>query len=50
MKHAVAPDFGSDDWSRRTPFAIIIFGGTMQDLLDRLTHAQELTAQLLERL
>jgi hypothetical protein len=25
-------------------------GGIMQDLLDRLNHAQELTSQLLERL
>jgi hypothetical protein len=25
-------------------------GGNMQDLLDRLTHAQKLTTQLLERL
>jgi hypothetical protein len=27
-----------------------IFGGYMQDLLDRLNHAQELTTQLLEHL
>lgn len=26
------------------------FGGTMQDLIERLQHARELTLQLLERL
>ena len=28
----------------------IITGGNIQDLLDRLNHAQELTSQILERL